>query len=405
MIAPGEDSPASSTASNETLRRWTSVLRLASRAALGATPETSVTNLLELACRLSGAERAYLVSASSCRARSPRVEARFSLRDDGAEEASGTLINRSLAGRAPFASGDIINDRRIAGGDSVRALALRSVAFAPVEVGATFRGALIMDSRTSPHLPLPQLCELAEGLAGLIGLALAATGGGERESEAAAAADTHDLVGRSPALVELREWIGRVAPTALPVLIQGETGSGKELVARQLHRRSARRRGPFVAVNCAAFTETLLDAELFGAVRGAYTGAERDRPGLFRLAQGGTLFLDEAAEMPVSMQARLLRVLEERAVRPVGGERSVPVDVRVVAATHQDLARAAARGLFRLDLYHRIAVLEVRVPPLRERAEDLPLLVEALGPRLLREIGHGTPRLTPGAWEGFSSRA
>ena len=349
MIAPGEDSPASSTASNETFRCWTSVLRLACRAALGATPETSVTNLLELACRLSGAERAYLVSASSCRARSePRVEARFSLRDDGAEEASGTLINCSLAGRAPFASGDIVNDRRIAGGDSVRALALRSVAFAPVQVGATFRGALIMDSRTSPHLPLPQLRELAEGLAGLIGLALAATGGGERESEAVAAADTDDLVGGSPALVELREWIARVAPTALPVLIQGETGSGKELVARLLHRRSARRRGPFVAVNCAAFTETLLDAELFGAVRGAYTGAERDRPGLFRLAQGGTLFLDEAAEMPVSMQARLLRVLEERAVRPVGGERSVPVDVRVVAATHQDLARAAERGpLFR----------------------------------------------------------
>jgi sigma-54-dependent transcriptional regulator len=193
-------------------------------------------------------------------------------------------------------------------------------------------------------------------------------------------------------------WVGRIAPTALPVLIQGESGSGKELVSRALHRLGPRRDGPFVAINCTAVPETLLEAELFGVVRGAYTGADRDRLGLFRRADGGTLLLDEVGDMPPSMQAKLLRVLDSGRVRPVGGVEETAVDVRVVAATHRHLHRWIDDGRFRADLYYRLAVLRVDVPPLRERFDELPALVEELTPRLQRETGRACVRLASDAW-------
>ena len=206
------------------------------------------------------------------------------------------------------------------------------------------------------------------------------------------------LAGRSAAYREMLEWLERAAASRLPLLILGETGAGKEVVARAVHQASPRRTGPLVAVCCTALPDTLLDAELFGVVRGAYTGADRDRAGLFRAADGGTLFLDEVGDMPAAMQAKLLRTLEQRRVRPVGGGEEVPVDVRVISASHRDLRRAAAAGRFRSDLYHRLAVLELRVPPLRERLDDLPLLVRGLAPRLREETGLSGPTLTAEAW-------
>src|SRR6185369_1321683 len=160
------------------------------------------------------------------------------------------------------------------------------------------------------------------------------------------------------------------------------SGSGKEGIARFLHDRSPRADGPFVALNCGALPESLLESELFGAARGAYTGADQERPGLFRLAHGGTLFLDEVGDMPSVMQAKLLRVLQEGRVRPVGARAETAVDVRVIAATHRDLRAREREGLFRADLLYRLAVVELRVPPLRERLDDLPLLVEHLLARL-----------------------
>jgi transcriptional regulator with GAF, ATPase, and Fis domain len=208
-----------------------------------------------------------------------------------------------------------------------------------------------------------------------------------------------EVAGRSRAMQEMLAWACRAARTRLPVLIHGETGSGKEGLARLIHESSPRRQGPFVAFNCTALPESLLESELFGCCRGAYTGSVRDRRGLFEVADGGTLLLDEVGDMPLAMQGKLLRVLQENAVRPVGAELEVSIDVRIVAATHRDLGQLVRRRHFRSDLYYRMAVLEVRVPPLRDRLEDLPLLVEALAPQLERDVGRGPLVVTPGAME------
>jgi DNA-binding NtrC family response regulator len=184
------------------------------------------------------------------------------------------------------------------------------------------------------------------------------------------------LVGRSRALREIRSTIATAAPTSVPVLITGETGSGKEVAARVLHAASPRAAGPFVAVNCAALPETLLESELFGHERGAFTGAWTRRPGCFEMAHEGTILLDELAAMPVSLQPKLLRVLEMGVVRRVGGGQEVKTDVRVLATMNMDPKLAVQTGLVREDLYYRLNVFAVSMPPLRERREDIPLLVE-----------------------------
>ena len=184
------------------------------------------------------------------------------------------------------------------------------------------------------------------------------------------------LLGKSAVMQRLFGLLERLAATSSTVLIQGESGTGKELVARALHYHSARRRHPFVPVNCAALPEGLLESELFGHAKGAFTGAQIARRGLFLEASRGTLFLDEIGDMPLGMQAKLLRVLEQRQIRPVGSDREVDIDVRVLAATHQDLAGAVQQGTFREDLYYRLRVMPVEVPPLREHREDIPFLAE-----------------------------
>ncbi|GIW71292.1 MAG: acetoacetate metabolism regulatory protein AtoC [Planctomycetota bacterium] len=183
-----------------------------------------------------------------------------------------------------------------------------------------------------------------------------------------------DLVGDAPAIREALEWVRRVAPTESTVLIQGESGTGKELVARMCHWYSARAEAPFITVNCGAFPEALLESELFGHARGAFTGAVADKKGLLEVADGGTFFLDEIGELPLATQVKLLRVLEERRFYPVGGTQPVRVDVRFVCATNRDLAEEVRQGRFRGDLFYRLNVIPITLPPLRERAEDIPLL-------------------------------
>ena len=194
------------------------------------------------------------------------------------------------------------------------------------------------------------------------------------------------MIGESAQLRLVRDRVGKVAKSNTTVLINGETGSGKELVSRSLHAQSPRRQQAFVAVNCAAMPESLIESELFGHERGAFTGADRRKLGKFELADGGTLFLDEVAELPLTAQAKLLRVLQERTIERVGGTEPVKVDVRLVAATHRDLARQVERGRFREDLYYRLAVFTIIVPPLRDRKEDLRALVEHLHEHVARRM-------------------
>jgi len=191
-----------------------------------------------------------------------------------------------------------------------------------------------------------------------------------------------ELLGASREMRLVYAILERVAPTEVTVLIQGETGTGKDVAARAIHAASRRARGPFVPVDCSTIPESLFESELFGHVKGAFTGATGDRAGAFEEASGGTLFLDEIGELPLGQQAKLLRAIETRAVRPVGGARTIPVDVRVIAATNRPLARAVNEGTFREDLYYRLAVVEVTMPPLRARAEDVPELARHFLARL-----------------------
>ncbi len=200
------------------------------------------------------------------------------------------------------------------------------------------------------------------------------------------------MVGKSPALLDIFKTVGRLAGREVSVLVTGESGTGKELVARALHAASARAEGPFVAVNTAAIPRDLLERELFGHERGAFTGAVEARIGRFSEASGGTLFLDEIGDMPVDLQAKLLRVLQSSEVTPVGGRRAEHVDVRIVAATHRDLDAAVAAGNFREDLLYRLRVVPLHIPPLRERREDVPVLAHHFVDRYAEELGTG-PRL------------
>jgi two-component system response regulator PilR (NtrC family) len=203
------------------------------------------------------------------------------------------------------------------------------------------------------------------------------------------------LVGNSEPMRLVKSRIAKVARGMAPVLVRGESGTGKELAARAVHACSQRSDGPFIAVNCGAIPENLLEAEFFGARKGSYTGSSQDRDGYFQAARGGTLFLDEIGDLPLAMQSKLLRAIQERSVRPIGSTQEDAVDVRIVSATHKDLQAEVQAGRFRQDLFYRLNVIEIAVPALRERREDLPALCEALLARIARDAGMPIPALSP----------
>jgi len=206
-----------------------------------------------------------------------------------------------------------------------------------------------------------------------------------------------DILGKSSVIRDVWKQIGAVSTTRAPVLIRGESGTGKELVARAIHNSSADRDKPFIAINCTALAPGVLESELFGHVKGAFTGAVADRPGRFELAGKGTLFLDEIAEIPMDLQAKLLRVLQEKTFERVGDARSLPLEARVIAATHRDLAHMVKQGLFREDLYYRLRVVEIALPTLRDRASDIPILVEGLLAKINRDLDKDVRFVTPAA--------
>ncbi|MGY0613161.1 sigma-54-dependent transcriptional regulator [Luteimonas sp. A501] len=213
------------------------------------------------------------------------------------------------------------------------------------------------------------------------------------------------LLGGSPAMVALRETIAKVSRSQAPVHISGESGTGKELVARTIHAQGARANGPFVPVNCGAIPTELMESEFFGHRKGSFTGAHADKPGLFQSADGGTLFLDEVAELPLAMQVKLLRAIQEKKVRPVGAQTEIDVDVRILSATHKDLNALVNAGSFRHDLYYRINVIELHVPALRDRDGDLPILSDAIFARLAQAMHRSAPKLGPEALAALDAYA
>src|SRR5579884_1301530 len=215
--------------------------------------------------------------------------------------------------------------------------------------------------------------------------------------DAAVRNSLENIIGASTAIKKMKETIRTVASTSSTVVIHGESGTGKELLARAVHACSPRANEPFVSINCGAFPETLLESELFGYVKGAFTGATQNKRGLFEVAHGGTIFLDEISEMSLAMQVKLLRVLQERVLRPVGGTEEISIDVRVIAATNKDLAKMVTEGTFREDLYYRVSVIPIEVPPLRERRDDVPLLANHFLKKYAPAAGKSIVRLSPNA--------
>ena len=213
------------------------------------------------------------------------------------------------------------------------------------------------------------------------------------------------LFGTSPETERIRTMIAKLARSQAPVYISGESGTGKELAARLIHEQGPRRGGEFVAVNCGAIPQELMESEFFGHLKGSFTGAVSDQKGLFQSADGGTLFLDEVADLPLPMQVKLLRAIQEKRVRPVGGQKELPVDVRLISATHKDLSQLVGEGAFRQDLFYRINVIELHIPPLRERRQDIPQLADHFLERIARRNGIPKPELQPRALQALRAYA
>ena len=298
-------------------------------------------------------------------------------------QVSRTLLSRVVQERVGLRVNDISKQGSLSSDASLGEFGVKSVLCVPLHVSEKTIGVIYLDtSSASEHFDEEHL-HLITAVAGIASLALDAVQHVEwlREENRQLQAEVnlnHEMVGESPSMRAVYELIRRVAATDSTVLIQGESGTGKELVARAIHASSLRSDGPFVAINCAAITETLLESELFGHEKGAFTGATSQKKGKLELANGGTLFLDEIGEFAPALQAKLLRVLQEREFERVGGTRPLKVDIRVIAASNRALLQAVEEGTFRRDLYHRLNVVAVTIPPLRDRVEDIPRLADHL---------------------------
>ncbi|HSA58983.1 MAG TPA: sigma 54-interacting transcriptional regulator [bacterium] len=398
---------------------------------------------LDAAILLTGAERAFLLLKDGLTGVSSKegplpgfgvaAARRFSKKVLGEEEftPSLTAVRRALQEAAPVVTDNAQLDPRFQEKKSVVTLGLKAIAVIPLVLDGEAAGVIYLDHRFQPDLFSPEDILLLGAFSSQAVLAvqkarliadlsraqerlkakvdaqaeriekLGKKGGTAGAARGALRHVYDEIVGQSPPMMKVFELMDHVTDTSIPVWIHGESGTGKELVARLLHSNSPRKNGPFVAENVSAIPETLLESELFGHKKGSFTHADRDRIGLFEQASGGTLFLDEVADMSLAMQAKLLRVLQEGEIRPVGSSKMVKVDVRLVTASNRDLAQLVRGGKFRQDLFFRINGLTIRLPPLRERKGDLPLLIEHLSARVAKTYGLPKSELDDGALDAF----
>jgi transcriptional regulator with GAF, ATPase, and Fis domain len=420
------------------------ILELNKEMARATRPETLPDRILDAAIELVGAERGFLIQrapeAADAKQSWDVIAARNIDRENvrkALHKVSRSITSQVLGSGEAFRSDDAVNDEALSPADSISELKLRSVLCVPMRVGDEVRGCVYLDNRFAHGQFDAAAQELLEAFADQTGLALERLrllednekvrrnlelANAQLKSalkDQAQALDSlsegfspsglelrhgyENLIGRGRAMVAMLSVLDRVTDGDFPVLLLGESGTGKELVAHALHENGPRRERPFVGVNCGAIAEGLLESELFGAVRGAYTGAIKDRAGLFESAQGGVLFLDEIGEMSLGLQAKLLRVLQEKRVRRVGAGDETAVDVRIISATNRDLAREVSTGGFREDLYYRLKVVQIEVPPLRERREDLRALIDHFLTRLAEEARREKPMLTRECLESLAA--
>ncbi len=447
-------SPAS--AEDATRQALLRILELNKEMARATRPETLPDRILDAAIELAGAERGFLIqrvlnstpapaaattgsgdSDADAIAQGWEVIAARNIDKENVKKAlrkvSRSITKTVLETGQPFRSDDAINDDALLPAASIAELKLRSVLCVPMRVGDEVRGCLYVDNRFAQGQFDTTAQDLLEAFADQASLALERVrllDENERSRRslelvnAELKAALHDqaealdslsegfvpsglelrhpyptIIGRGRAMMAMLSVLDRVTEGDFPVLLLGESGTGKELVAQALHQNGPRRHKPFVGVNCGAIAEGLLESELFGAVKGAYTGAIRDRAGLVEAANGGVLFLDEIGEMSLALQSKLLRVLQERKLRRVGGNDEITVDVRVLSATNRDLAREVQAGRFREDLYYRLKVVQIEIPPLRERREDIPVLIDYFLQKAATEAGREKPHVTREALE------
>jgi transcriptional regulator with GAF, ATPase, and Fis domain len=381
------------------------IVRFSERLLAASDLDRALDELLDALLDVTHAEKGFVILLEDGRTtvKAARNVARETIAG-AVERVSDSIVHRVLETGRPVVVADALHDQTWSAASSVVNLKLCSVMCAPLmDRGAPF-GAIYLGNDSVVSLfgdkDLEALTVFAAQASLLVQNARMLEGL-RRENEALRVEMSErqfgDLIGSGPSMGEVFRRIERVAPTDVSVLVAGETGTGKELVAREIHRRSTRAAGPFVAVNCGAIPESLLESELFGHVRGAFTGAVATRDGKFQAANGGTLFLDEIGDMPLLLQVKLLRALQDRAVTRVGDSRLEPVDIRVIAASNRVLEDEIAAGRFREDLYYRLDVVSISLPPLRERGEDVVVIARWYLQRFAREMGGRALSFSPAA--------
>ncbi len=375
--------------------------RLMERHELGALLDVLLDSVIEI----THADKGFLILIEDGR---PDVKVARNIRRESIQDAvlhlSDSIIRTVIEKKEPIIVSDALHDQHFASSQSVINLKLCSVMCAPLLEQGNLLGLIYVGNDSVVNLfekGALELLTIFAGQASLIVRSALVLDQLKSDNEALKGAVEErrfgDLIGSAPAMLDVFKKVQKVAGTDVSVLITGETGTGKELIARELHRRSGRVKGPFVTINCGAIPENLMESELFGHVKGAFTGAVASRPGKFQTADGGTLFLDEIGELPLNLQVKLLRALQEKVVVRVGENRPEPVDIRVVAATNRHLEEEVRKGGFREDLFYRLNVVQVHLPPMRDRGEDVVVLAKYLLQKFTEEFNRKVAGFTPNA--------